>query len=148
MGLLDGWGFDPNNSNSSGVSGSLWTPNMLPLLYAAAAAGQAAAPSRLPVPLGSVMGSIAGGLGAGTQAAQQALLSQQDLYGKQTQNALNALTLKGYQRLQQDNGGNPPTAGGALAASMTPGVATSTSGGIPVDPNAAPGAANSAFTAD
>src|ERR1700681_12012 len=144
MGLLGGWSFDPNNRSSSGVSGSLLNPNLLPLLYAAAAAGQAAAPNRLPVPLGSVMGSIAGGLGAGTQAAQQALLSQQDLYGKQTQNALNALTLRGYNRLQQDTGGNPPTAGGALAASMAPSGATSTSGGIPVNPNATPGAADSA----
>jgi hypothetical protein len=155
VGLLDGFSgfYDPSTSdpNSGGVAGSLLNPRMLPLLYAAAAAGQAATPSRLPVPLGSVMGQIAGGLGAGMQAGQQGLLSQQELYGRQTQNALNALTLRGYQRLQQDTGGNPPTAGGALAASMTPGGATSPvpgTSGVPVDPNAQPGADNSAFTAD
>ena len=154
MGLLDGWGFDPTSTDpsSSGVAGSLLNPKMLPLLYAAAAAGQAAAPSRLPVPLGSVMGQIAGGVGAGMQAGQQGQLSQQELYGRQIQNALNTLTLRGFQRLQSENGGNPATAGGALAASMSPNGATapaaSASGGIPVDPNAPPGADNSAFTAD
>jgi hypothetical protein len=158
MGLLDGWGFNNSDSNNllgapnGGGGGSLLNPSTLPLLSMAAALGNAARPSRLPVPLGSVFGDAAGGLAAGIQAGQQGQLSQQELYGRQIQNALNALTLRGYNRLQQDTGGNPPTAGGALAASMTPGGAASpapsTSGGIPVDPNAQPGADNSAFTAD
>lgn len=150
MGLLDGWSLDPNDPASSGAgTGSLLNPKMLPLLYAAAAAGQAATPSRLPVPLGSVMGQIAGGLGAGMQAGQQGQLSQQELYGRQTQNALNALTLRGYQRLQQENGGNPATTGGALAASMTPGGATSAppaASGSAVDANASPGPAGTYLT--
>src|SRR5579864_6451017 len=104
MGLLDGWTLDPNDPGTSG--GGLLNPKALPLLYAAAAAGQAATPSRLPVPLGSVMGQIAGGIGAGTQAGQQGLLSQQELINRQNQNALGALTLQGYRRLQQNAGGN------------------------------------------
>jgi len=49
-----------------------------------------------------------------------------------------------YQRLPSENGGNPATAGGTFAASMTPGGATSpvpAASGASADVNAPPGPA-------
>lgn len=75
-------------------------PNTMGLLGAMAGLGQAAMPSRLPVPLASVFGQAASGFAQGAQAAQA--------YQKAaTENALQKLTLQGWQNYMNAMGGQP-----------------------------------------
>lgn len=111
-GLLDWMGASPPD------------PQQMGLLGAAQAMSSAYAPqpaSRLPLAkpnmaylLGQAAGGYGSGYGAGLQQQQQQAVTQ----GQQLQNALSGLTLRGYAQMQGANQGGPPTAPGAISASM------------------------------
>lgn len=104
----------PTGPNSGGLFGA--DPRALGLI---AGLGQAAAPSRMPVPMGLALAGAASGLLGGQNSLQDQALRQQQIRGLTTQNDLGDLTLQGYRNLGALYG-TPPTAGGAVASSMTP----------------------------
>jgi hypothetical protein len=102
-------------------------PNQMGLLGAIQGLGAAAMPSRLPVPLAAVLGQAAGGLQQGAMGAQA--------YKKAaTENALQSLTLQGWQNYlgqaapsgaaasggTADGGATAPGAGGAVLPGRSP----------------------------
>ena len=134
--LLNGFG--------NGVQSGMSNPNMLPFLGMAQGAGAASTPSRMPVTKGMVFGDLAGGWAGGMQAGQQAQLMQQQTQAAQLKNALDAMTVRGYGALQQQNGmAGPPTGAGAIAQSMTPPGGGSGGGYAPMGmPNMGPPGVN------
>lgn len=108
--------FDPNAATASG--GYFANPNFTAMLGALQGLGAASGTSRLPITNGQVFGSLAGGLLQGEQAGSQNQLQQQQIQALQTKNALDKLSLAGYQRWHDMMGGAPATKAGAMAANM------------------------------
>jgi hypothetical protein len=142
---------DPYGMGAGGLlGGGAMSPLAQGLFGAALALSQAGQPTRVPT---SGLGAFGAGAGAFGQSYNQGVrnnLQSQYLGAQgrsaQTQADLGALTLGGYQRMQQRLGG-PPTAGGVISGSMPGGPAPS-GDMFPVNPAAAYGTPQSAFTAN
>jgi hypothetical protein len=126
---------DPSGGGAS-LFGSPFGGGMsLPLLYMAAAAGQAATPSRLPVPFGSVLGNVAGGLAQGIGASQEQALRNQQIQQATLQNLAMGQRFKFLQDafnrtgVFAPGGGGGAASGGLLGPSGSSGSSVAPSGG-------------------